>query len=583
MHNPNEGTSCQSELINLCIDKPSSLHTTSLHHPLAVPTVTPLLHNNSSINAPSPPKLKLTLSAYHRTENTIRLTDACPTKLIHTEYELLDPTHCHTLGHGASSTVRLGYHRRTGKAVAVKTIAKHNALGLCSKDRYRDGKSRLMPRLEEVDVLTLLKGNCKHIIQLMDVYETNTEVHLVLEYCEGGDLFDCIKRRRQRRLLDEGWRQGYPGDFTEREVVGVARTLLGVLKELHERHIVHRDVKPENVLLVNSDEDGCSGLEVTLTDFGLARILHDRTDDDEAASSSDAQSTASSDQEMIDRKQRSRAYTCVGSDFYTAPEVSIGLGYDTPVDMYSLGVTLYVMLCGTPPSASHFNHSLYKIGDESRSQSCTTEDSSSDSEESGPATPTAKSDLFPSELNISPLAQDLVCKLIHPDPDQRITAADALKHEWITQHADDKASALDATTESPSLSKSRSLSTAEAEALLKLPIQGSMYEIAPPVLPPANSPKLSPVPTPPPVSVTLASVCSKLAPILEERRHGKHKRHKAYPRKHSRGAEDRSKPVSSCLSTPPKKVRTEQQPSSAIKSTRGDPKSCSRIRIFGHS
>jgi serine/threonine protein kinase len=353
-----------------------------------------------------------------------------------------------------------------------------------------------------------------------------------------------------------------------------------VLKELHERHIVHRDVKPENVLLVKSDEDGC-GLEVTLTDFGLARILHGKNDADEVASS-DAQSTTSSDQEMIERKQRSRAYTCVGSDFYTAPEVSSGLGYDTPVDIYSLGVTLYVMLCGTPPSVSHFNHSLYKIEDESRSHSCTTEDSTCDSEESGPATPTAKSDLFPSELNISPLAQDFVCKLIHPDPDQRIKAADALKHEWITQYADDKTSALDAATESSTLSKTRSLSTAEAEALLKLPIQGSMYEIAPPVLPPANSPKLSPVPTPPPVSVTLASVCSKLAPILEERRHGKNRRHMKSPRKHSRGAEEKATPVSSSLSTPPKKVRTEQQPSSAINSSYGDP-TCSRIRIFGHS
>ena len=228
MLNPNEDA-CQSELINLSIDKPP--RATASVHPLAVPTVTPLLHN---IDAPSPPKLKLTLSAYHRSENTVRLTDACPTRLIHSEYELLDPTCCHTLGHGASSTVRLAYHRRTGKAVAVKTIAKHDALGLCSKNRFCRNGTKKMPRLEEVDVLTALKGY-EHVIQLLDVYETNTEVQLVLQYCEGGDLFDTIKARRQKRLMNVSSLE-YSGDFDEREVVGVAKTLLSVLQNLHERH-----------------------------------------------------------------------------------------------------------------------------------------------------------------------------------------------------------------------------------------------------------------------------------------------------------------------------------------------------------
>ena len=101
-----------------------------------------------------------------------------------------------------------------------------------------------MPRLEEVDVLVLLRG-CDNVIQLLDVYETNTEVHLVLEYCEGGDLFDCIKKRRHRRLMDTSSGLTRPGDFLERDAARVARTLLNVLKKLHEKHCVHRDVKPE--------------------------------------------------------------------------------------------------------------------------------------------------------------------------------------------------------------------------------------------------------------------------------------------------------------------------------------------------
>ena len=241
------------------------------------------------------------------------------------------------------------------------------------------------------------------------------------------------------------------------------------------------------------------------------------------------------------------------------------------------------MLCGTPPSVSQFNHSLFKIEDDDRSPSFTTGDSSSDSEDSGPATPTAKADLFPPELHISPLAQDFICKLIHPDPDQRITAADGLNHQWITQYADAKPPTNKAQIESPRLSKTRSLSVAEAEALLKLPIQGSLYEIAPPVQAPATSPKLSPLPTPPPVSVTLANVCSKLVPLLDDQTHrGRHRIHKASPRKHSRGGEDKVTQVPSHFSTPPKKVRTEPQ-QSPCKNTSGDSTSCNRIRIFGQN
>jgi len=572
MHNPDEDETCQSELINLTLDKPPR---SSSLHPLALPTVTPLIHNN--IDAPSPPKLKLTLSAYHRSENTVRLTDACPTKLIHSEYELLDPTCCHTLGHGASSTVRLAYHRRTGKPVAVKTIAKHDALGLCSKNRYRDG-SRKVPRLEEVDVLSLLSG-CDNVIQLLDVYETNTEVQLVLEYCEGGDLFDCIKRRRHRRLLDPSL-VGYPGNFRESEVARVAKTLLGVLKTMHEKHCVHRDVKPENILLVKPDEAG-SSLEVKLTDFGLAKILHQETDG--ACFTDASESNASSDNDQTLRKQRSRAYSCVGSDFYTAPEVNIGLGYDTPVDIYSLGVTIYVMLCGTPPSLSqHFKYPISKIEDGARSSCITTEDSCSDSEESNPSTLTAMADLFPTELNISPLAQDFVCKLINPNHEQRIIASDALQHEWITQFEGDEVCNV-ASVASP-LSTARSMSVSEANAFLKMPIQGSLHEIAPLVLPPSNSPKLTPLPTPTPVSVTLANVCTKLVPYLDGQRDHKksHRRYKSSPRKHSRSL-DKARIVTS-TSTPPKKVRMEQQPISSISSDKisGDSGSCGRIRIIGH-
>ena len=151
----------------------------------------------TSTNGP----LKLTLSAYCRPEDTVRLTDACPTELIHTKYELLDPSRCRTLGHGASSTVRLAYRRSDGAPVAIKTIAKHDALGMWSKtNRWRIGARRSMvsprdssgeakrnlqksqPRLEEVDVLQTVNTNTIRVIISYSIPNTGINDTLELNF-----------------------------------------------------------------------------------------------------------------------------------------------------------------------------------------------------------------------------------------------------------------------------------------------------------------------------------------------------------------------------------------------------------------
>jgi calcium-dependent protein kinase len=486
--------------------------------------------------------LKLTLSAYWRPENAVRFTDASPTQLIHTKYELLDPSRCSTLGHGASSTVRLAYRRSDGEPVAVKTIAKHDAMGLWSNtNRWqldarrslsspRDAlgemrrQAKRTPRLDEVDVLTSLRDS-PNVVQLLDVYETHQEVQLVLEYCEGGDLFDCIKRRKQ--LEAEAVSSQVPlihGSFTDLEAAMVAKTLLSVLEILHSRSIVHRDIKPENILLIQ--EDDCVGQlgPVKLTDFGLARLLRD---DNESSSK------ASLVSEDLSSRQRSRAYSRVGSDYYAAPEVHLGLGYDTPVDIYSLGITLYVLLCGTPPTSTSFFRSEdadFSDGD----SSCITsvcEESSRSSE------CTSSSELFPSELQISHLAQDLISKMIHPDPNKRINASDALKHQWIINHSVQRETEkvihvtprLSLSTSSESL-RPRTLSRAESESILRI---GPALS----AIPPSNSPmpmlnkvlhadhtpdaSITPIHSTSntlanSIGLTLADVCNKLAPLVNE-------------------------------------------------------------------
>lgn len=415
-------------------------------------------------------------------------------------------------------------------------------------DELLQQRDRRRPRLEEVDVLMGISGICPDVVQLLDVYETNQEVHLVLEYCHGGDLFDCIKRRRQTQIEKGLILQGI---FSEAETASVAKTLLSVLDVLHQKHLVHRDIKPENILLVNED-DGSSQLHVKLTDFGLARILDGEDEEFDTTTEDPA-------------VRRSRAYSRVGSDYYAAPEVYMGLGYDTPVDIYSLGVTLYVMLVGCPPSTSTFSFDTDSdFSDEDSS-------ATSDSEQSAPSSQlSSRTKLFPPEMNVSPSAQELITSMIHPDATKRISASAALKHEWILNHSasqeDVEMATMDMSSKLsislPSTNRS-ALTTTETEAFLRLPFQ---------VFPPSNSPTAKDS-ADSAVTLTLTDVCSKLVPIAN--RHGQQKKKRSRHRSHSRSeiqipspktrnisdlsGEELSKVITA---TPTKKVRVESRKSS---------------------
>ena len=490
---------------------------------------------------------KLTLSAYRRPERAVRLTDAPPARDLGDEYEL--HRGATPLGHGAGAAgVRLARRRRDGRAAAVKTIAKHDALGLWSRSsRGRVGARRARgasprdvagearpqlrraPRLDEADVLASLRG-CPGVVQLLDVYETHQEVHLVMEHCEGGDLFDCI-RRRQLQLgplatvakgTEAKREPRLRGSFTEPETAAVARTLLSALDALHSRSIVHRDIKPSNILLVAPDDadDPAKPLgAVKLADFGLARLLRDQAG--EADSSADEASSPAGAGEEPSLRRRGRAYSRVGSDYYAAPEVHLGAGYDTPVDVYSLGITLFVMLCGAPPSST----SLF----ESEDADLIEEDIGGLAEAALPSRG-SNTDHFPARLHISSAARDLISNMICPDPDERITASEALEHEWITHSV-----ARDAGM-APHLAAPLSFaSDGDTDGDTLIP-RTSCAEIQPmlragpavAVIPPSDSPApeteasgcspTSAVRSQAATSLTLAEVCRKLAPLANDRR-----------------------------------------------------------------
>ena len=438
------------------------------------PLMTPVASDSSHVPPP-----RLTLSAYRKPESAIRMTGSPRECCLTQDYDL---SHSRIVGHGAFSTVRLAQHRRSGKSVAVKSLAKHDILRTGMGTNMTSGGSLGNP-VEEWEVLSLVnQGGHESIVQLLDVYETETEVQLVLEYCAGGELFDAIQRKqhspsdevelqqsrlgRKRRLSSvvggvttTSTSRGY----TEPQAAHIATQLLSALAYLHRRGIVHRDVKPENILMVSYDSED---LSVKLSDFGLARVLKSRSN--VATNTGDTSEEAKSfvlRSQNVPFGRRSRAYSRVGSDYYAAPEVSTGKGYDTAVDIYSLGVTLYILLSGCPPA------SRPRCGSVILDQDSSSEDENScDSEIERERRLEENSFVeFPSKQwrTISSGAKHLIRRMMDPNPRNRIQAHEALCHSWILLHQTSNTTAIAKLTSLPIRSSTKPFQGIDFSSLTK--------------------------------------------------------------------------------------------------------------------
>lgn len=195
------------------------------------------------------------------------------------------------LGQGNFALVRLCERKSDGHQFAVKIIHKKRL----QKPKQQQALDR------EVDILR--KVDHDFCVSLEAIYETSNHLYLVLEYCQGGELFDMICKHNH---------------FTEKQAQAVVRQVTQALMYLHEQGIVHRDIKPENILLLEGHPDSV----VKLTDFGLANKL-DGTD--------------------------LKFWTSCGTLYYAAPEVLSSGSYDNKIDFWSLGVVMYVLLVGYLP------------------------------------------------------------------------------------------------------------------------------------------------------------------------------------------------------------------------------------------
>ena len=197
------------------------------------------------------------------------------------------------IGSGHFATVRRGVHRKSGEAVAVKAIAK--------------SRTEVSAIRREVAILRKV-GSHKNIVALRDVYETENEWFLVMELVTGGELFE--------RLVKQG-------PYSEKEASRLMRQIAQGVAWLHSQGVCHRDLKPENLLL--SEPDTLTGdVTVKICDFGLSVALGQKEEDD-----------------SLKDKQ--------GTWAYWAPEMFNSQGYGKQVDMWSLGVIMYILLAGRHP------------------------------------------------------------------------------------------------------------------------------------------------------------------------------------------------------------------------------------------
>jgi calcium-dependent protein kinase len=255
------------------------------------------------------------------------------------------------IGKGQYGTTFACTEKRTGKEFACKSISKKK---LVAKDDIDDVR-------REIEIMHHLSGN-PNVVSIKGAYEDSASIHLVMEMCEGGELFDRIEKL---------------GCYSERDAAKLARTIVGVVKFCHSLGVMHRDLKPENFLFVNKDDD-CLLLKVI--DFGLSVFF----------------------------KPGERFSEVVGSPYYIAPEV-LCKNYGPEADMWSVGIIIYILLCGVPPFWAETDMDIFRQimhGELDFS-----------------------SDPWP---NISESAKDLVQKMLVRDPKKRITPREALCHPWLS-------------------------------------------------------------------------------------------------------------------------------------------------------
>jgi serine/threonine protein kinase len=261
---------------------------------------------------------------------------------------------------GAFGQVFLAKHKRTNDLLAIKVLKKNNILRRKSIKRVNDEHKILQ------------SANNPFIVKLFYSFQSEENLFLVMEYLPGGDLLSLLE--------NIGYFDIEIAQFYLAEIVLA-------LEYLHKHGIIHRDLKPDNCIITKEGH-------VKLTDFGLSaiglsQVLH--------LEGLDEVSPDSPQPPLQQLSRRQRAYSCVGTPDYLAPEILQGNGYDNACDFWSLGAMSYEFLTGAPPFNDENPDGVFqKILDPNFSPD------------------------WPDDIDIPDAAKDFVMNLLIRDPHKRL-------------------------------------------------------------------------------------------------------------------------------------------------------------------
>ena len=319
------------------------------------------------------------MAAALQRSKTLRRLDLATTKsrTLASAYAL-DPS-SPPLGEGAFGAVHLATNRQTSEHVAIKRIPK----SMTDLESFQ----------REVNALLRIKrlGGHPHICSLQESFDEGSDYFLILDYVGGGEMFDHLIKN---------------GAFSEADTSRLLRECASALAFLHGIGITHADLKPENLMLSTEQS---SDAVVKLVDFGCAELTEGSDEDPLGGNGNNGNSMISFGGTDGGSSRRGGGLTSA----YRPPESQIkGSKVDPGVDMWAIGVILYIMLCGVHPF-----------------------DLSGDAPDGVVERRVRKGD-FPLRdsritAHLSDSAIDLISKLMERNPKKRLTAAEMLEHPWV--------------------------------------------------------------------------------------------------------------------------------------------------------
>ena len=268
---------------------------------------------------------------------------------LYSNYELLN-----YIGKGGFGRVYKVRHKLSNQYRAMKIIK-------CKADNPHNNTAEI---IKQINILKTLDH--PNIIKVYEFYSTEKYIYIINELCTGGELFNKIVEVKY---------------FTESTACFIMRQLLSAVAYCHDKGVIHRDLKPENILIENSEEKDKEYFHIKIIDFGTCEIL-----------------------------KKKKLTEQIGTSFYIAPEV-LKNGYNEKCDLWSCGVILYILLCGSPPFYGKNEKEIFqKILDGNVN--------------------------FKHKIwnKMSDDAKNLVIKLLQVDPSQRLSASEALEDEWFKKN-----------------------------------------------------------------------------------------------------------------------------------------------------